>query len=166
MFTLVDFILCCCLVGVLLGTFVLHMECWRTTTDDVGKQIVLCLFLLPFFPVVGLVQLVRMLVHKKRKCKMRNKDTLLKEADEYVNSIYELARNQNGMYTQVQVKQAYIAGKKSMQKENAELKKQIEKMRNCYNCECGQNEYCSIKHSDICDLSCWDNGCEDWRLKR
>lgn len=56
---------------------------------------------------------------------MRNKDTLLKEADEYVNSIYELARNQNGMYTQVQVKQAYIAGKKSMQKENAELKNLI-----------------------------------------
>lgn len=58
---------------------------------------------------------------------MRNKDTLLKEADEYVNLIYEFGRNQNGMYTQVQVKQAYIAGKKSMQKENMELKKQIEK---------------------------------------
>lgn len=65
---------------------------------------------------------------------MRDKDTLLKEADEYVNSIYEFGRNQNGMYTQVQVKQAYIAGKKSMQKENTELKKQVEKMKCCGNC--------------------------------
>lgn len=67
MFTLVDFILCCCLVGVLLGTFVLYMEFWRITVDDVEKQIVLCLFLLPFFPVIGLVRLVRMLVHKKKE---------------------------------------------------------------------------------------------------
>ena len=57
---------------------------------------------------------------------MRNKDTLLQEADEYVNSIYEFGRNSNCMYTQVQVRQAYIDGKKSMQKENAELKKDIE----------------------------------------
>ena len=60
---------------------------------------------------------------------MRYKNTLLGEADEYVNSIYELARNQNGMYTQVQVRQAYIDGKKSMQEEITELKKQIEKMK-------------------------------------
>ena len=61
---------------------------------------------------------------------MRNKNTLLREADEYVNSIYELARNQNGMYTQVQVRQAYIAGKKSMQKENEMLKKHcVDEMR-------------------------------------
>lgn len=67
MFTLVDFILCCFLVGVLLGTLALYMEFWRITVDDVEKQIVFCLFCLPFFPVIGLVQLVRMLVHNKKE---------------------------------------------------------------------------------------------------
>ena len=48
----------------------------------------------------------------------------------------------------------------------AELEAQIEKMKCCYNCEHGQNEcYCSIKHSDICDLSCWDKGCDEWKLR-
>ena len=65
MFTLVDFILCWFLVGVLLGTFVLHLNFWSTTVDDLDKQIVFCLFSLPFFPVIGLVQLVRILVHNK-----------------------------------------------------------------------------------------------------
>ena len=67
MFTLVGFILCCCHLSVLMGTFVLHLEFWRTTIDDVDKQIVFCFFSLPFFPVIGLVQLVRMLVHNEKE---------------------------------------------------------------------------------------------------
>ena len=105
MFTLVDFILCCCLVGVLLCTLVLYMEYWRTTTDDVNKQIVLCLFSLPFFPVIGLVQLVRMLVHKKK----------------------ELFKKNNV----IEIRDIRI---KTLKQENTELKNQIEKMKCCGNC--------------------------------
>ena len=145
---------------------------------------------------------------------MKNKNTLLREVDEYVNSIYELARNQNGMYTQVQVRQAYINGKKSMleeitelknnnkvycegngetlvvnvsfdsftrinanhkmyyphnnelEKENAELKNQIEKMKNW--CNCKNYQHCLIelaeqgkglKPSESC------RNCKKWEIK-
>ena len=97
---------------------------------------------------------------------MRNKNELLIEADEHVNSIYELARNQNGMYTQVQVKQAYIAGKKSMQKENTELKKQIEKMKNW--CNCKNYQQCLIELAEQGKVlkpseSC--RNCKKWEIK-
>ena len=47
------------------------------------------------------------------------------------------------------------------------LELQIGKMKCCYNCDHAQDEcYCSIKHSDICDLSCWDKGCAEWKLRR
>ena len=54
----------------------------------------------------------------------------------------------------------------NLNKSVQELEAQIEKMKNCYNCDHGQNEcYCNIKHSDICDLSCWDKGC-GWTHRR
>lgn len=54
-----------------------------------------------------------------------------------------------------------------LEKENVELKKQMVKMRCCYNCKQSQDEgYCKIKKSDVNDLSCWDCGCNEWEIKK
>lgn len=115
---------------------------------------------------------------------------LEKRADEYVSNKadkgnFDIEKFGRAYFSESSMKQALVNFAKAetallsqhiidLQKDKGnltdrvrELEQQIEKMKCCYNCEHGQNEcYCSIKHSDICDLSCWDKGCEDWRLRR
>lgn len=44
-------------------------------------------------------------------------DDFDRDADEYLNSVYEFGRNSNGLYTKAQVRRAYIDGKKTALKE-------------------------------------------------
>lgn len=47
-------------VGFLLGTMVLHINFWADFgKEDIDKSVVGCLFTLPFFPIFGIVQMVR-----------------------------------------------------------------------------------------------------------
>ena len=55
-----EVVLCLFLVGFLLGTMALHMNFWADFgKGDIDKSVVGCLFTLPFFPIFGIVQMVR-----------------------------------------------------------------------------------------------------------
>lgn len=55
-----EVVLCLLLVGFLLGTMGLHMNFWVDIGNgNIEKSIIGCLFTLPFFPIFGIVQMVR-----------------------------------------------------------------------------------------------------------
>lgn len=48
------------LAGFLLGTMTLHMNFWADFgKGDIEKSLVGCLFTLPFFPIFGIIQIIK-----------------------------------------------------------------------------------------------------------
>lgn len=57
-----EILLCFFLVGFLLGTMALHMDFWTDFgKGDIEKSLAGCLFTLPFFPIFGIMQGIKIL---------------------------------------------------------------------------------------------------------
>lgn len=55
-----DVILAILSVPVLLGTMALHMNFWADFgKGDIEKSLVGCMFTLPFFPIFGIIQIIK-----------------------------------------------------------------------------------------------------------
>lgn len=55
-----DVILAILLVPFLLGTMALHMNFWADFgKGDIEKSLVGCMFTLPFFPIFGIIQIIK-----------------------------------------------------------------------------------------------------------
>jgi len=63
-------------------------------------------------------------------------------------------------YEVSEISGAYANRIKRLEQENTELKKQIEKMKRCYNCKHWQNEswygVCQLEQIDCSDYKCWE----------
>lgn len=78
------------------------------------------------------------------------------------------------VYESLDIDRAYVAGAKEMQKENEQLKAQIEKMKCCANCKYGKQGYpdynreCYFCDVDRCicavtgNKMTWDEKCDEW----
>ena len=64
---IMEIILILFLVGFLLGTFCLHIEFWIDILglEHIEKTTSITLFTLPFFPIFGSIELIRMIFIKK-----------------------------------------------------------------------------------------------------
>lgn len=78
---------------------------------------------------------------------------LIKKADIYANNTrfteYDNPSLSESLDISEEIKQAYIAGAKEMQKENEQLKAQIEKMKCCGNCKLRGAECVALEYQGI-----------------
>lgn len=98
------------------------------------------------------------------------KEKLEKEATEFEENytVYEVAKKKDGTdyakkVCMVTVKEAYLAGAEPREKLIDELKKQIEKMKNCNNCKHYHNETYDCR--DYCDFEDVCKNHEKWEIK-
>lgn len=86
---------------------------------------------------------------------------LEKKAKEYADKHYDDTDEYGAWFSDVEMlRRAYIAGAKELQKENEQLKAQIEKMKCCGNCKHKNERY---QVNGICD-SCFVDD-DKWELK-